>query len=149
MSSTRTIIAVRNKGGTGKTSTIRELAKLVLQTYPNHISIFAKPISVPPRGDFRLVIKIKKKTIAFESKGDPNTDLGDRLLYLANNYEADVIFCTTRTSGGTVDAVENLRINKGFDTVWTSTYQTGSNHGVVNQLKAKHILDLSGLLSIL
>lgn len=84
-----------------------------------------------------------------ESRGDPHTDLNGRLLELADTFSADVIFCSTRTRGDTVAAVENLRLARGFDTIWTSTYQTGGNHGLVNRMKAQHIVELVRSLSIL
>lgn len=149
MAHKKTIIAVWNKAGTGKTSTIRELANLVLRVNPKPTAIFPSPSTVPNSGDFRLIVKVNSLIVAFESKGDPNTDLENRLLDLTDNHNADVIFCTTRTSGATVKAVENIRINRGFETIWTSTYQIDHNQQLANSLKAEHILDLCQKLSVL
>jgi hypothetical protein len=145
----RSVIAIWHVANRGKTQTLRELAKLLLVTYPNHAAIFPVISAVPDMGDFRLVVEISGRVVAVESRGDPHTDLRERLLDLANNFGADVIFCSTRTKGDTMNAVENLRRTRGFETIWTSTYQTDRSHNLVNHLKAQHIIELARSLSIL
>lgn len=147
----KTVLAVWHGAGKGKSSTLREFANLLLATYPKYIAIEPIPASVPVSGDFRLVIKIKGKIIGIESKGDPSTKLKARLLELADKYKCDVIICTTRTRGSTVTAVDNLYHNRGFETIWTSTYQFAgaTQQKQANKLKAKHILDLLNSFSII
>lgn len=111
--------------------------------------MFPVPMIVPPTGDFRVVAKIDGRVVAVESQGDPHTNLSGRLLELSDAFGAEVIFCSTRTKGDTVAAVENLRMTRGFDTIWTSTYQAAGNHELVNRMKAKHIVELVRGLSIL
>lgn len=145
----KTILALWHVANRGKTETLREVANLLLQTYPNHVAVFPIPLAVPPTGDFRMVVRISGRVVAVESQGDPGTDLNGRLLDLVNNFGAEVIFCSTRTKADTVAAVENLRITQGFEAIWTSTYQTDRNHNFVNRLKAQHIIELVRGLSIL
>lgn len=143
------IIAIWHVANRGKTETLRELARLLLETFPTHVPVFPNPPAVPDSGDFRLVVEINGRIVAVESQGDPHTDLHGRLLDLVNNLGVDVIFCSTRTRGDTVAAVEHLRMTRGFETIWTSTYQTERGHSVVNHLKAQHIIELVRNLSIL
>lgn len=150
----KTILAVWHSAGRGKTATLRELARLLLQEYQITTPIFSSvPIPLPDRGDFRLVIRIGGLIVVVESQGDPNTGLDTRLLQLVNGLPAtpsrdsipaaDVILCSTRTGGATVRAVQAVEA-LGFEAIWTSTYQVAQEalHPMVNQLKAKHLLDL-------
>lgn len=142
----KTILAVWNTSDKGKTETLREFAHLLLTTYPSYRLIYPTPLVISTTYDFRLVVEIKGVIIGVESQGDPNTNLDKRLLDLADNpkFKCDLILCSTRTRGDTVDAVDNLANTRGFQTIWTSTYQIDNraNHKLVDQLKAKHILDL-------
>jgi hypothetical protein len=148
----KTIIAVGNSGGKGKTQTIRELAKLMVKTYPQpqHKLIFSKPIEILEKGDFRLIIEINGKIIGFESQGDPGTGLQKRLDIVISKYKCDLIFCTCRTKGETVKAIKNVA-SKEYDIIWTSTYNTSkiSNHDLLNKIKAKHLLDLVQKLKLI
>jgi hypothetical protein len=144
------VIAIWHEGSKGKSSTIRELAKLLTSTYP-FTAIHPIPPNIPLRGDFRLVISIKNKIIGIESKGDPGTDLKTRLFELADQFNCTVIITATRTRGNTVDAVNDLCSQRGFDAVWTSTYQIddASLHPRVNLIKAEHLHDLMVKLGII
>jgi len=145
----KAILTVWHAGNKGKTETLREVANLLLQTFPQYSSIYPVPSAVPKTGDFRIVVKINGRIVAVESQGDPKTDLKGRLLDLANNFGADVIFCSTRTKGDTVAAVEDLAVSNGFEVIWTSTYQTNNNHNIVNNLKAIHIIELMRRLAFI
>lgn len=147
----RTVIALSHSGGKGKTGTLRELASLLLEEYPNHTAIFPKPIVIPLSGDFRLIIEINGKIIGIESQGDPKTDLKNRLIELADNFKCDIIFCTSRTRGETVHSVDHLFHTREFKTIWTSTYQIEGeeNQLLVNKLKAKHLIELIQKLSLI
>ena len=146
-----TIVLVRNSGDKGKSETLREFANLLLIEYPRYKSIF--PDSAEPiiSGDFRLVIEINGIIVGVESQGDPNTDLEKRLFELVDKYNCSLILCSSRTKGETVYAVDNLANAKGFQTLWTSTYQIADKNQqkLVNSLKAKHILDLIQCLNLL
>ena len=147
----KVIVAIWHRADKGKTETLRELAKLILQTYPQHTILNSVPPAIPMKGagDFRVVVSINGRVVAVESQGDPKTNLLGRLQDLVNNFNADVIFCSTRTKGDTVVAVDNLATQNGFETIWTSTYQTDTHQKTANRLKAEHILDLVIKLSIL
>lgn len=147
----RTVLAIWHSGSKGKTATLREFAHLLISTYRHYRPIFPVPLHIPSATDFRLVVEINGKIIGVETQGDPNTNLQNRLIDLADNYHCDLILCTSRTRGDTVHAVDNLHYTRGFQTIWTSTYQiaNASQQSLVNQLKAKHILDLLQSLRII
>jgi len=145
----KTIIAIWHSGEKGKTETVRDIAQNLMRFYPTFKSIYPNPAKVHPKYDFRLVIKINGKIIGIESQGDPKTNLEKRLEELVNKYNCDIIYCTTRTRGETVKAVENVAVTFGYDQIWTSTYQTTGNHSLVNDLKAKHIIDLTQKLGLI
>jgi hypothetical protein len=138
----RTILAVSNTSSKGKSATLKEFALILILKFPSHKIIFMFPSIIKPHGDFRLVIEINGKIIAIESQGDPNTDLEHRLSDICKNYKPDIIICTCRTRGQTVDAVNKAASTFSYQKIWTSTYQMDANHSIVNQLKAKHILEL-------
>jgi cellulose biosynthesis protein BcsQ len=144
-----TIIAIWNSGGKGKSSTVLALANLLLRKYPNHIVIYASKDISNLSIDFTLIIKINEKTIALESQGDPGTGLEKRLDKIVNDYDPNLIFCTCRTRGETVYAIDKTANNFGYDTIWTSTYQVSNNDDSANQIKAEHLLDLILQLGLL
>ena len=141
--SNKTIVAVWHSGGKGKTSTLRAVATHLLQMYPNHKILHG---SISATGDFSLVVKINRQVIAIESKGDPNTQLLERLEAIIESYKPDIIFCTTRMKGDTVRAVESL---DDYEAIWTSTYQVPRNHAAANDLKGQHLIALLQGLGII
>lgn len=146
----KTILSIWHSGNKGKTETLREFANLLLATYPTNRPIFPIPTNIPNTGDFRLVLETNGIIIGIESQGDPNTNLQNRLFELADNFHCEIILCSSRTRGETVSAVDNLANTRGFQTIWTSTYQIANttNHNLVNRLKAEHLLDLLQRLSL-
>lgn len=146
----KTILAVWHIAAKGKTSTLRAAANYLLASYPNFKPVNGAPSSVPPSGDFRIVVKIGAKIVAIESKGDPYTDLLERLEELARDFQADIIICTTRTKGETVAAVEDVEQKYGYDAIWTSTYQASpGRQTVANDQKGQHLINLLQALKIL
>lgn len=141
----KTVLAIWNSGNKGKTETLREFAVLLLAAYPNYKEILPVSSKISATGDFRLVVEINGKIIGVESQGDPKTNLKSKLIDLADNFKCDIILCSTRTRGETVQAVyESLLNSRGFKAIWTSTYQVENtlDYKTVNQLKAKHLLEL-------
>ncbi|SMC53968.1 hypothetical protein SAMN04488101_101203 [Pedobacter nyackensis] len=131
----KTALAVWHSGARGKTQTVREFANFLLTSYPHYKPIFPLPALAPPVGDFRLVVEINGVIVGVESQGDPHTGLKDRLIDLADNYHCDIIISTSRTRGETVIAVDHLHYSKGFQIIWTSTYQIS---GTVKLVTSTH-----------
>ena len=139
------VIALYNIENKGKSETLRAFAKLLMKTYPDFKIIFANPNEIPPINDFVLVGRIEDTIIGCISQGDPRSGLSKKLIDLADKYKCEVVLCATRIKGNTVKAVdEDLVEQRGFRSIWTSTYQIANpaHHNLVNQLKAKHILEL-------
>jgi hypothetical protein len=145
----KTIIAVRNSGGKGKSSTILELANLMMTTFPNHKITYSNKNEKDLTIDFRLVIEINEKKLVFESQGDPGTQLEERLEDIVSKYKPQLIFCTCRTRGETVDAIKKIAAKHTYNEIWTSTYDTTLSNQVVNKIKAVHLYDLVDKLGIL
>ena len=64
-------------------------------------------------------------------------------LKILKRFKPDIVVTTCRTSGETVDAIAAYG-NKGFDVLWTSTYESGDPnlHPELNRVKGEHIFDL-------
>lgn len=139
----KTIIAISNNGKTGKTESLRVLAKMLLENYPDVKKAGNKFVNVPPNGDFRFVAEIKSKKIGIESEGNPDSLLKERLGDLTQ-LGCEIIFCTSRTRGETVKTIEEVAKKNGFQVTWTSTYQAVNTekHRFFNELKAKHLWEL-------
>lgn len=144
-----TIIAIWHSGGKGKSGTILALANLLLSQYPNRNVIHSSKDLNNLSADFSLIVEINGKTIALESLGDPNTGLEKRLDEIVKKHNPNLIFCTCRTRGETVYAVDKAIKNNNYDIIWTSTYQVTQNHIKANQIKAEHLLDLSIQLGLI
>lgn len=144
--SNKTVVAVWHSGSKGKTSTLRAVATHLLRIYPSYKTLHG---SIRATGDFSLVVKINRQVIAVESKGDPNTQLLERLEEIVTKFNPDVIFCTTRTRGDTIQAVETLEQKHGYETIWTSTYQNVRNQTAANDLKGQHLIALLQGLGII
>lgn len=150
MKNKKAILAVSNSAGKGKTSTLRELVVAFQNSYPNHIQLFPVLDAIRETGDFCWVIQIGDLTVAIESCGDPKTDLKGRLAKLKEQWNADVIFCATRTKGETVQVVAHFSASQGFDAIWTSTYVVPADkRAIANATKARHIHDLMQMLGYL
>jgi hypothetical protein len=150
----KTIIGVWHTNSVGRRSTLREFAKMLLETHPSaEIISFEqeeKPIySVPDSGDFRLVLKIKGKTIGIECKLNSYNQPTKQLQKLVENYNCDILLWAANEGGVTTDTVEEfIKLAKNdCRLVWTSTYQAfescseGEMQGM-NRLKAVHLIDL-------
>jgi hypothetical protein len=145
----KTIIAIWNASNKGKSQTLKELAGLLISAFPKHVIHFQKPSPYTGAADFRLIIEVNGKIIAIETKGDPGTGLQDRLIDIHTTYNPDIILCSCRTRGETVNAIDSIASTHGYEQIWTSTYQVDTNQSLVNQLKAKHILELMRTLSLI
>ncbi|MGC4023042.1 MAG: hypothetical protein QM734_14405 [Cyclobacteriaceae bacterium] len=113
----KTVVAIKGAAQRGKSGSAREFAMQVARKYPHDVLVSTMQQGVT---DFRLVIRIKKLVVAIETQGDPGTDLAGRLKDVISNYKPDILVCTCRTRGDTLEAVENLKRN--YQVIYTSTY---------------------------
>ena len=135
----KTIFANWGQAGQGKSDTVKRIAQEILTTYTTATT---SPTTINFSGDIQVIITIGKVTIGIESQGDPNSRLFASLkkFSLAN---CDIIICSTRTSGGTVDAVSALHTSHGYEIVWVTNYRSSEkNKSTLNDISAKHIFTL-------
>lgn len=97
-----TILTIWNTSNKGKSSTILELANLLLRRFPEHKIIYTSKDIFKLSVDFRLIIEINGKILALESQGDPKTNLESRLDKIITTYKPGIVFCTSRTRGETI-----------------------------------------------
>ena len=150
------VLAISNSSNKGKTSTLREIAKILIENFSPKI-ILPKDSenqdvlnSIESGGDFSLVLNINGVMIGIESKGDPGTSLKTRLEQLVD-MGCDVIICTCRTRGDTKNDVNALKNN--YSIIFSSTYSSNDcSQELLNQLnkkKAIHLIDLLQQFSFL
>lgn len=141
----KTVIAVWNAANRGKTETLRHLAQLITTKHFDDITIMNYQKSEVNR-DFKMVFKLRDKHIGIISEGDPQTGLRNKL---DTFHHCDLIICTSRTKGTTVDEVEEFCKANQSTLIWSQTYKVDgalkSNQTIIdetNLLKAKHLLEL-------
>lgn len=135
----KTVFANWGTAGQGKSSTVKKIAELILKNYR---SATTAPVIIDFTFDIRIIITIGKIKIGIESQGDPNSRLFDSLKYFVK-ISCDIIICSTRTSGSTVDAVNELYTKHGYDNVWVTNYRSNEkNEDTLNDISAKHIFEL-------
>lgn len=139
----KTIIAIRNTKGKGKSTTILETANLFMKSYPGFTLQFSSKDADYLSVDFTLVIEIKGKVVAFESQGNPNTFLETRLDTIVEKFKPALLFCVCETSGETIGAVDTIAKNNSYDLTYTSTYEVKHSYEIANRLKAEHLHYLS------
>ncbi|CAM4341972.1 hypothetical protein [Flavobacterium terrigena] len=145
----KTILTIWNTSNKGKSSTILELANLLLRTFPKHTIIYTSKDIFKLSVDFRLIIEINGKIIALESQGDPGTGLEKRLNNIITLHKPYLIITSSRTRGETIWAINNVADLHKYDKIWTSTYETSHSHKLANELKAEHLLDLIKKLGLI
>jgi hypothetical protein len=144
----KTIIGIYGRGQEGKSTTIKNVAQLILSNYPNATSSI-DPIDYS--SDILLIITIGVIKIGFESQGDP----GSRMIY-ANTVEnlakielCDIIVCATRTEGETVKKVDYVADTYDYHTIWLSSFWSPTiSKPVLNHLAAENIIKIIDALII-
>lgn len=134
------IILVSNSAKKGKSSTLVELANVFLSKYVDVEILYSYKHKTSI--DFTLIIKAKGSIVAFESQGSPNSQLENRLETIIQTYNPKVLFCTSRTKGETLQAVNRIATKFSYNCIKTTTYQVNSNFEIANKTKAKHLFYL-------
>jgi hypothetical protein len=134
------LIVLRHVADRGKTHTLRELGNLLS---PDK-SYCVREYIVFDDGDFKLVLDWHDKVIGIESKGDPKSNLKNRLEDMIEKHNVDYLFCATRTKGDTVSDVREISKTRNYEILWTSTYCSDSKMDIdfFNEQRAKHLFDL-------
>lgn len=135
------IILISNSANKGKSSTLVELANLILNKYVDAQIVYTYKYETTI--DFTLVIRVKGKIVAFESKETPNNQPENRLEKVITTYNPDILFCTSKTKGATLNAVNRITSEFDYNCIKTSTYQVNKDFEKANQTKAKHLFYLA------
>ncbi len=125
----KTIIALKGKGGSGKTTTINILYELLVQN-----SYIKQMGNCKGKGDFTAILQKKNKLIGITSVGD-NYDIVYQRLKDFVDLKCEVCVCACRTfdrkGHGTIAAInefpsyQHIFINKTFDR--NAATQTSTN----------------------
>ena len=125
----KTIIVISGRGSTGKTTSVIEIRKKILER--GGVSLGFKPLGTV---DFRDVMFYNEKKIAFLSMGDPIKE-HLRFLELLAKGDVDIYICTSRTKGSTIDNVKQIASKYGYKIIRTSNYRGGKGGTMPNGLE--------------
>lgn len=132
-----TIILISNPAKKGKSSTLIKLATIILDKYVDTQIIYTNKSTSTI--DFTLVIRAKGKIIAFESQETYNNQSENKLENIITTYNPDILFCTSKTKGATLNAVNWIVSEFNYNCIKTSTYEVVTDFEKANQTKAKHL----------
>lgn len=135
----KTVIANWGHSNQGKSESIRKVAQTILQAFPTATT---DPASIDYNQDIKVIIKIGIVTIGIESQGDPNSRLFESLEEFAS-IPCDIVICSTRTSGSTVEVVEDMHKNHDYDIVWVTNHRSKEkDQAELNKMSALNIVEL-------
>lgn len=116
------IICDRNIHDRGKSTALLKLTDMVKAKYGSSVrSNFIEGTAI----DYYSKVTIDGVKVAIITMGDPNKVYFDVVTDAADVYKADVIICASRTSGYTVEHIDNMRKLYGYRVVWLSNPNTG------------------------
>lgn len=150
----KTIIAIYGRKNEGKSETIKNVCKLILEAFPN---AKCSKSDINYKKDILLTIQLGKIKIGFESQGDPISRMinEDTIRKLADPIDdkgiggCDIIICATRTYGKTVNTVDDVANKFGFKLLWLSSFWGPElNHDVLNRKAANNIIDIIKSIAI-
>lgn len=149
-----TIIAIYGRAREGKSETIKNTCRLLLQRFPNAVTSIPRN-EIDYTGDIFFTVQIGLIKIGFESQGDPGSRMitEDTIRQLADISVnstlggCQIIICATRTAKGTVQRVDQIASNYDYYTLWKSSYYSADlDHNVLNNLAAEEVVELINLL---
>ena len=135
------IFGLYGTSNVGKSETIKNVYRKLTEKYSDFI--FQKDFEpiVANEGDICVIIIINGKIIGIESQGDPNSRIFESLPVFAK-FNCDIILCSTRTRGATVDEVEKLKGDYNIKWIKKNHSENANNYTSDNDKLATEILDL-------
>ena len=133
------VIANTGTGCQGKSTSIKEVFKLIASRYPKNVTII-HPLK---SGDVKAIIEVKGVLVGIESQGDPGSRMKDTLKYFLN-ASCKIIVIACRTYGDTYSAVNDMH-QHGYQVIWTANDKNWDDSRIVEYLNtryAQHILQL-------
>lgn len=113
------IVALYNSSNQGKTSTLRKLSILLNEKYSSQLQNYELHETKNSGSDFIMVFKLYGLNFSIISEGDIGTIVKK---HLDKFSYSDVIICTTRTKGSTVDVVKAFQKEHQAKLIWFSSY---------------------------
>lgn len=144
----KTILAIYGRANEGKSETIKNVCRLILDTFPTAVPSLEE---INYEGDILLTITIGKVKIGIESQGDPKSRIikEDTLRILADENSnnrlggCNIIICATRTGGETVNKVDEIANSFNYNILWLSSFYSSSlNSKVLNRIAAENTLNI-------
>ncbi len=138
-------LVIANKGGSGqgKSSSIKKVAELLKEKYPNSFKYLEGGDS--PWGDVKAIVTINGVKVGIESQGDPYS----RIFVSIEDFlekECDIMLLACRTRGETTQAVWALYEEEDYEIIWASNDRTTSGDEPtqkrLNNLYADRIVQL-------
>ncbi len=133
------IIALKGRGNSGKTQTLKAVFNNLNIKYPNAIIKNLKPNTI----DIKIIMDINGTKVGIESQGDPDSRLKQSLSDFSN-ANCDIIICATRTSGMTIHWVNSCSSQYNI-TFLQQSYVTKNSQSATNIKTANHIISMAGL----
>lgn len=136
------IFALKGKGNSGKTETINQVFLILQNKYSTAQATHFKPNLKDVEAIIDIPLNGKIIKVGIESQGDPNSRLNTSLIdFVSSN--CDIIICATRSSGMTVNWVNNYSSTHQI-TVIQQIY-TNTNFSAANNSSALNIISMAGL----
>ncbi len=134
----KTIITIYGRKDEGKSTTIRAVFKLLMETTPTPIL----DRKVSNKGDILVIMIFKNIKIGFESQGDPGSRMITKgTLKALTQNECDIIICASRTSGDIVQLINKVAREYKYNTLRLSSYYSPSlNKKGLNEIAATSVI---------
>ena len=132
----KTLIAIWGSGRQGKSTTVSNICKLILTEFPKATSRF-----INEGKDITVIIIIGKIKIGIESQGDPSSRLPDSLKIFSKDENCDIILCTSRTSGMTVETIDKIAQKFNYNLIWATNLRSSDNQEYLNNYSANQIFE--------
>jgi len=148
------IVALKGKDCTGKTQTLKELVRTLLNGRVIYMSWEDDTILDNDKEDVRLIVVFDGIIIGVDTQGDTGAKLEEMLLNkrldeMKNKYNCSLIFCACKSYGksenGTYGMVESFARTHNFGFLGTSTYYSEvaglyPDINTLNKIRAKELL---------
>ena len=140
------LIVLSNVANQGKTQSVIKFANLLLNsdTTPIHYDDNAgNNFKYPVDKEFGIVVDINGKIVGIHSAGDYKKEISKEFdIFKKENCE--IIICTSRYEGETVDAIEKFADDNDFEIIWTytNTSYNDAMHEKLNECTAQNLLSI-------
>ena len=132
-----TAIAIYGPANQGKSATIKAVAHQLQLMFPSLI----KQV-INDGVDITYIFEVNNIKIGIESQGDPNSHQAASLRKFVT-HKCEIIICASRTTGMTVDAVNDLHNQHGYHIIWSANHRSWEkNQTQLNEISAKQICEL-------